>query len=199
MAAVRIGVTGHRVLADLDAVEQGVGRALGRIRQAYGDAPLLVVSALAEGADRIVAERALQVPRSRLVAVLPLPSDAYVEDFGPPTSASRRAFFDLLQRAAEVHVMPPASSREAAYALAGAYVVEHCDVVLAVWDGQPGQGRGGTGEVVARARALARPLIVVQAGNRKPGTHEPTSLSTAQGQLLVERLAPPAAWTCANG
>ena len=48
--------------------------------------------------------------------------------------------------------MPAADSRTEAYEQAGRYIVEHSDVLLAVWDGLPARGRGGTAEIVAWAR-----------------------------------------------
>jgi hypothetical protein len=33
--------------------------------------------------------------------------------------------------------------------------------MMAVWDGHPADGRGGTGDVVERARALGLPVTVV--------------------------------------
>ena len=92
------------------------------------------------------------------------------------------------QRAAEVVVVPAAPTREAGYEQAGRYVLDHSDVLLAVWDGQGAQGQGGTGEIVARARQQGKPVVIVRAGNRKPGTQEPTTPGPEQGKVLVERL-----------
>jgi hypothetical protein len=39
--------------------------------------------------------------------------------------------------------------------------VDRSDVLLAVWDGQPARGPGGTGDVVAYARARGTPVEVV--------------------------------------
>ena len=43
----------------------------------------------------------------------------------------------------------------------GQYVVDHCDVLIAVWDGQPARGRGGTAEIVQYAQEQNRPIIRV--------------------------------------
>jgi hypothetical protein len=67
-------------------------------------------------------------------------------------------------------------------------VLEDCDVLLAIWDGQDAQGQGGTGGTVAEARARGIPVVWVHAGNRRPGTHEPTSLGDEQGQVTYENL-----------
>jgi len=54
--------------------------------------------------------------------------------------------------------LPPTSTRTEAYEQVGRYVVDHSDVVIAVWDGQQAQGRGGTADVVAYTRARRVPL-----------------------------------------
>ena len=66
-----------------------------------------------------------------------------------------------------------------------------CDVLLAVWDGQEAQGLGGTGEIVARARGLGKPVVIVRAGNRLPGTEDPTTLGEEQGRVMLEGLPHP--------
>ena len=161
MAQLRVGVSGHRALADPDRVADEVDRALDRL-VASTPAALVVVSGLAEGADRIVAARVLARPGARLEAVLPLPPDDYEADFAD--DGSRREFRELLEAADRVTVVPPDPadpSREAAYARAGAATVAGCDVLLALWDGRPAQGRGGTAEVVAQGRAAGRPVEVI--------------------------------------
>lgn len=184
--AVRIGITGHRSLVDPERLAGAIDRALDRIQAAWPGHVPVAVSPLAEGADRLVAERILARPHGRVIATLPLPVDDYVHDF--TSRASRAKFEKLLGSATETVVLPRCRSRDAAYRAVGRYVVEHCDVLVAVWDGQEPQGQGGTGEVVARARARGKPLVIVRAGNRVPGTAVGTSLGAEQGRLLVERL-----------
>lgn len=146
---------------------------------------MLVVSALAEGADRIVAQRALARPEASLEAILPLPRDDYATDF--VSEESRCEFASLLERARRVAQLAPASSREAAYEAGGRYVLDHCDLLLAIWDGLAAQGQGGTGAIVAEARRRGLPLAWVHAGNRKPVTTEPTTLGDQQGTVTYER------------
>ena len=40
-------------------------------------------------------------------------------------------------------------------------VADRCDLLIAVWDGQPAQGLGGTGDVVRYAREIGREVLVV--------------------------------------
>jgi hypothetical protein len=61
------------------------------------DSPLVVLSALAEGADRLVAQRVLTRANARLIVPLPLARDEYMQDF--ESDESKREFLDLLARA----------------------------------------------------------------------------------------------------
>jgi hypothetical protein len=181
---IRVGVTGHRALAELDKINAGVEEALRRIEQLFPGEALTVISALAEGADRIAAHQVLARPGARLVVPLPLPRSDYMADFG--SEASRSEFLRLLDRAEQVTEMPPAAARDAAYEAAGEYVLNTSDVLIAIWDGRPAQGQGGTAEVVTRARERGLPIAWVHAGNRKPGTREASSLGDQQGLVTLE-------------
>jgi hypothetical protein len=187
-SSVVVGVTGHRILAEVERVSTGVEDAVVRIGEAFPGRALTVLSALAEGADRLVVEAVLERPDGRLVAVLPLPADDYETDFR--SDESKRTFRRLLGRSDDVVVMPSASTREEAYEAAGRHVLENCDVLLTVWDGHGAQGQGGTGAIVAEARGRGLPIAWVHAGNRRPGTEEPTSLGEEQGLVTYERLGP---------
>lgn len=180
-----IGVTGHRLLEDVDRITAGVDEAVGRLA-GVADGAWTAISALAEGADRLVAGRLLDREGTRLIAVLPLPEDDYERDFAD--RGSRAAFRRLLARAAEVVVVPPQPTREAAYEAAGLAMLERSDILMAVWDGDEARGRGGTGAIVAEARRRALPLVWVHAGNRTDAGDGPTSVGTDQGAVTYERL-----------
>ena len=183
---VTIGVTGHRVLTETGKIDAGIDQALDRIQAAFPGKRLVLLSPLAEGADRLAARQVLRRPGAELVVPLPLARVEYEKDFRTP--ASRAEFRRLLQQAKRVVALPAASTRTAAYEAVGHYVVDNGDVLIAIWDGKDPQGQGGTGAVVSRARALGKPVVIVRAGNRKPGTGEPTSLGDEQGRVLFERL-----------
>jgi hypothetical protein len=153
---VRLGVTGHRAFDDDEAdVVAAVDAVLDRLAGTFE-----VRSSLAEGADRLVVDRALRRPGSRLVAVLPLEVDDYATDF----DGTVEAFRSLLDRAASVEVVEPQPTREAAYERAGRAVVDGSDVLLALWDGAASRGRGGTAEIVDYARERGVPVEVVTVG-----------------------------------
>jgi len=107
--------------------------------------------------------------------VLPLTIDDYLEDF--ETSESRHEFRTLLAKSAEPVFLrsrsiatdagsarEAAELRRAAYENVGRYVVDHCDLLLALWDGQPGRGRGGTKEIIDYAIAQGRAVLRIWDG-----------------------------------
>lgn len=162
---LRIGVTGHRHLADPAAVAGAVRAALQLIRdqitvRSSTDVVLVAVSALAEGADRLLAREVLAEPHARLEAVLPGDRAGYAQDF--QTTASRREFDDLLKQASRVWQAPALASRQEGYEWAGRRVTDRSDILVAVWDGQPSRGRGGTQEIVAYAREKHVPLVWIR-------------------------------------
>jgi hypothetical protein len=178
---IRIGVTGHRKLDDPAAVQAAVKRALdAEIENLFPPESRLnstsvrfrVLSPLAEGADRVVARAVLTYPGAQLDVVLPLTVEDYLEDF--ETQESKNEFRDLLAqckqpvslrtRLIREDLSDPAGRAELrrdAYSQVGQYVVDHCDVLIAVWDGQPARGRGGTAEIVQYAQEQNRPVIRV--------------------------------------
>ncbi|HEY7783651.1 MAG TPA: hypothetical protein VIB00_02950 [Pyrinomonadaceae bacterium] len=177
---IRIGVTGHRVLTNVESLSAGIDEAIDRIQEVFSSADLVVVSALAEGADRLVAIRVLTRPRARLVVPLPLPLKEYVRDFS--STASKKEFLGLLALATDVVEPPRIQNRQDAYAAVGDYVVRNCNVLLAVWNGEPAKGAGGTAETVALARRRFLPLAWVRTQNLS----DKTFLKPAPGGVVFE-------------
>jgi len=181
---IRIGVTGHRILAEIERIQGGVEEALCRIDRLFGGKPMTCISSLAEGADRIVARQVLMRSGARLIVALPLPESEYIDDF--VSIESRAEFSNLFHRADEVAQIPSTATREQAYEAAGKYVVANSDVLIAIWDGGSARGRSGTGEMVALARERGIPLAWVHAGNRDPETRRPRTLGESQGLVSFE-------------
>jgi hypothetical protein len=181
---VRVGVTGHRFLGDEPLAAAGVDLALDRITRDFKASALTIVSSLASGADQLVAQRALARPGTGLIVPLPLPLADYLQDF-----ESRETLRALLARATRIVELPPAVTREEAYLAAGRYVVGQCEVLIAVWDGRPARGLGGTAEVVALARRTRLPLAWVRACNWAPGAAHSGS-DEDEGTVRYERFPP---------
>lgn len=93
-------------------------------------------------------------------AILPLSRADFEKDFSP---ADWPAVETMLNTAEHVHVVAEAQSRDDAYLDCGMETVNGSDVLLAVWDGQPARGKGGTADVVAYAESIGKPLVVIDA------------------------------------
>jgi hypothetical protein len=157
-----IGITGHRIEAlPKEAVQTIIDR-IGatlvqfkagaielyeRERGLFADVPprLLFVSPLADGSDQIAAELALDLG-FELQVILPFDRETYRTTLH---NSGLKRFDELICRATCVLELPGELDGELrAFVMAGRGTVAHCDVLIAVWDGRPPRGRGGTGEVV---------------------------------------------------
>ena len=171
-----IGITGHRVdavgratidgaRAPLDTVFAELVRAGEAIRTreaAFFDlraSQRRFISPLADGADQLAAELAL-VHGFALEAILPFPANVYATDFTDAADAAR--FQHLLgQAACRLELPGKRVHQNEAYVVAGRAVVAHADILIAVWDGEPARGRGGTAEIVEHALRRGLPVIHV--------------------------------------
>ena len=151
----QLAITGHRGLsAELEAEVDQMIRAVVAEDGAENGA-VVGVSCLADGADAVFAQAVLDAGGS-LVAVLPAAHyrEALPEDYRP-------VFDRLLARAGKVVQLPYVTPDPNAYMEAGKRMVDESDSLLAVWDGRPGRGQGGTADVVAYARSRGVPVTVV--------------------------------------
>ena len=143
-----IGVTGHRDLrdADIGRLKQDVAAVFERLKTDYlgrdGETPMIVLSALAEGADQLVAQVALDLGAA-LIAPLPLPLSEYRRDFveRPIRSGAIGAFERLLEKAIATPEIPLAPGNEAGdiekfgpkrdlqYREANLFIARHCHVL----------------------------------------------------------------------
>lgn len=153
-----VGFVGHRKLTHPDLIAAGIEAALDRIA-ASSAAPLAAVSSVASGADTLFVEAALArgLPWTLL---LPFPVAEFRVDFTPEEWARAER---LLTRAVRTHVEPRAENRDDLFLECAIRTIEESDVIVAVWDGEPARGKGGTGDGVAHARALQKPLLWVHA------------------------------------
>jgi hypothetical protein len=157
--ALVVGVTSHRDLApaQLPELRQRLKEAFAGLHDRFPELQLIVLSPLAEGGDRLVAEVGLELG-ARLIVPLPLPAAMYAQDFA--TAQSREQFQRLLGQAEAVALPLPdgegdiealhvqGAMRDRQYLLAGLYVASHCHVLFALWDGSDEGGLGGTAQIV---------------------------------------------------
>lgn len=169
---LQVGVTGHRpsrLPSDSADLKERVAETLQTVALAYrefassvdakaaynAEAPVLrLLSPLAEGADRIAAVCGLAAGYD-LQCPLPFLRDVYIEDF-----TETDEFDELLGKASKVLQLDGERSRKAqAYRNVGHLVLNHSDVVLAIWDGDEDENSPGTPGMVAKARRIGLPIV----------------------------------------
>jgi len=208
---IRIGVTGHRVLDNETELKKQLNEVLKTeiIKLFDNDSLTLlnknlitpvtysIVTPLAEGADRLVAETVLEYDTmSCIEVVLPLTLSDYKKTFNNPEDSE---FFELYNKARYVKQLrshnlesdPRISqnatetniehkieiARQVAFEKAGRYIVNHCDVLIAIWDGEKSQGIGGTNDIIEYAVSKNRPVIIIS-------TNSPHSIKVEKGYGL---------------
>ncbi|MEV8016719.1 hypothetical protein AB0O76_10300 [Streptomyces sp. NPDC086554] len=150
---MRVGITGHRGLST--EVEQQVRRALVEEVKTYDSAELVGVSCIADGPDGWFAQAVLD-HGGRVEVVIPAEQyRADLPDWHHPT------YDALLRQASAVHRTGLDGSGSQAHMAGSELLVDHADALLAVWDGQPARGYGGTADVVAYAERKGVPVRVL--------------------------------------
>jgi hypothetical protein len=153
-----VGFSGHRQLADADAVAQAVTGALQSLQQeARGE--WVALSSVATGSDQLFVAQARAHGLS-WHAILPLPKAEFARDFSPD---EWQTVEQTLAQAEHVRVITENGTREDAYLDCGMETVNGSDVLLAVWDGEPARGKGGTADVVEYAKSIGKPVIIIDA------------------------------------
>jgi hypothetical protein len=149
---MRIGITGHQRLKDStrwDWVKQEFDRFLSSTAS-----PLVGVTSLAIGADQLFAEAVLARGGS-LEVIVPFADYEFTFSSGD----DRKKYLRLLASASNPQVLEKHGSDEEAYLAAGQRVVDRSQFLLAVWDGAPAAGIGGTGDIVNYALQQGKKLI----------------------------------------
>lgn len=150
----RIGITGHSNLTPdtAELIAAGIRKALAE----YDQNELTGVTCLARGADQVFARVILELGGAVEVV---LPASDYRDRKVRADNAAE--FDDLLDKATAVHTMPFTESGRQAYMAASEHVLSTVEAIVAVWDGNPSGGYGGTADVVAAARERDIPVTVV--------------------------------------
>jgi hypothetical protein len=145
---MKAGITGHQDLGDAAAiawVRKEILRALDAHAIDHG------FTSLAAGADQLFAQALLDRGIPYTVVV---PSAGYELAF--KDAAGRGEYARFLGRAERCIALEFESPGEEAYWAAGQEIVRLADLLIAVWNGAPAAGLGGTGDVVRHARQTGR-------------------------------------------
>lgn len=152
-----IGVTGHRDLLEAEepAIAGKVHEFFTTLATEFPHLQLELITGLAAGADSLVAELALAM-HIPVIAVLPFEQTEYEKDFeGEGELArfrcllkqSRVLTLPALERSESEPGLTAGSLRAQHYAKLGVFLSNHCQILLALWDGEKNGELGGTHSV----------------------------------------------------
>jgi hypothetical protein len=153
-STVAIGFTGHRNLPDESKSRASILKFLQDFKSktnktVYG------VSSAAAGGDLLFAESCIELGLPIRI-LLPAPKEQFRDDFDAPTWSRAES---VMQRAISVEVIGFGQTKEERYYECGAETVQQSEILLALWDGKPSQGLGGTEEIFAYAKDQGRPVV----------------------------------------
>jgi len=153
-----VGITGHRDIPeeDADKLKEKIRRIFKELMEEYPNTPLLLLTPLAEGADRIAAKAAIEEGIDYVV-VLPFQEEEYVKDF----PESKEEYYNLTDKEKHRNLKGIFSleyimtdnakhygpERDKLYENVGAYIVRHSQILIGLWDGKEGK-KGGTSEII---------------------------------------------------
>lgn len=160
-----VAYTGHRHLADEEATAGAIARVLDRVEQVAAEDGLAIigVGSAAIGADTLVLE-AMQQRGLSNVLKMPFSED----DFEVDASAEvRQRCLTLIEESTVVEYAPAGLRGSEAYLEAGLQTIEPADVLIAVWDGKPARGRGGTAQIVDAASTIDLPTVRIDPATGK--------------------------------
>ena len=196
-SAIRLGVVGHRDLegVDREVLRATIARFLAELRHAVeeslaalckeGDpnpyldrAPLFfLVDPLAEGADQLVAEAAVEGGEGySLRCPIPFTIAEYKSMFSFDAARASATFDRLVGNpekdgvVVELACSTADDERGAAYAAAADVLLENSDLLLAIYDPSRAGSTGGTAETLAKAGRLGMPVVGID--TRSPETVE---------------------------
>ncbi len=148
-----IGCTGESSVADEGMCRRAIERFLSE-RLGVADRIVYGVSSLAAGGELIFAESCISL-RIPLRLLLPLARDRFLSESGASVSGR---FEQVIENAMSVEIADSEESPDEGRYGRGLQTVQLCQELLAVWDGHPPEDLGDTGEIVAFAGQMHRPV-----------------------------------------
>jgi len=149
-----IGVTGHRDIIETEGLKYNLKEIFTTLYDKNQETILL--SPLADGADRLVADIYLEVfkERAKLIVPMPFEQERYMEDFDSKSQEEFLAYLKIAESVIEVE-----NRQGCNYKSVGVYVADESDILLALWDGTFNAKSGGTGDIVQYARDKGKEVM----------------------------------------
>ncbi|HKN20258.1 MAG TPA: hypothetical protein VJX73_02515 [Terracidiphilus sp.] len=148
-----VGFTGHRKVPYETKSRQVIRDFLARQKDSHHGV-MYGVSSAASGADQLFAESCLEL-NIPLRVLLPRPADLFRADFD---DASWLRTVRIMENAISIEVTGKHEAQNEQYYDCGIQTVAESQLLVALWDGQPSRGVGGTQEIVSYARKTGHPI-----------------------------------------
>jgi hypothetical protein len=148
-----VGFTGHRKVPYETKSRQVIRDFLAQQKESHHGVMYGICSAAA-GGDQLFAESCIEL-NIPLRILLPRPAEQFRADF-EDTSWQRTVH--IMENAISVEVTGRHESRNEQYYDCGIQTVAESQLLVALWDGQPSRGIGGTQEIVSYARKTGHPI-----------------------------------------
>jgi len=154
-----VGVSGHRDLKK-DKINTYVNKVIAILEKLVKENPekeVIVISPLADGADRLVVYAAKKLGL-RYEVLLPMSFALYEMDFDDASfdefmtlfyEARSSEVIDLCEDCTEENIADYGDHRDRQYLKVGHEIVDKSDVMLFLWDKKEGRGVGGTADIVS--------------------------------------------------
>jgi uncharacterized membrane protein YfcA len=171
----------------LDAGEEALG-------QAYdGEQRARLLTGAAPGADRLAIAQWRKGRYGEIHALFPFRDPAtstpLTDDPEHATVEDRVEDLSIFAASSGIDAVALGIERNRAHSEIGRWIVRHCDLLVALWNGAPAQGLGGTGDTVRRALERGLPVVWVRPGDDQVRLLEPHEFH--RHSQLDEALAAP--------
>lgn len=148
LVPIYVGITGHRDIENEEQIMDQIITILKRILQQYPSSPIVLLTPLAEGTDRVAAKAVnkMRLPRISYSVLLPMNENEYKATFSDETSIN--AYEHLKKKAIGCYQVPIKSGTQIKdvtkkeerhskyFANMGAYLSLNTQILIAVWNGE---------------------------------------------------------------
>jgi hypothetical protein len=186
-----IGFTGHRAGFDETLIHSALRGALEDLqrRAAAVGGQADIYASVAGGSDTLCVEASRELGMS-VHLLLPLPEAEFAKDFSSPKvwQRSKRQLELVGQKLGRdsLRVVPGEMTRPDCYFDQAIHMLEAVDVLIALWDGQPARGLGGTQQVIDHALRIGLPAVFIDSATGKTTTKGDLAKAFQNDEIMAE-------------
>lgn len=198
---VKIGIIGHRNLQDEHQVEEQIENKIQELLSARKAIEFEAYSSIAYGADTLFV-RVAEKHKAKIKLILPFPKAEYKETFVTENSEKTEERLNEFEKLCERYIpeivneeIPKnEAERNQNYFDCGKALIDKSEVLIAIWDGFPVDGIGGTAQILEYAYSEKKEVHIILA--RKSTTDYKKLVTVFQNQrdILAQKLKKEYTW-----